>query len=72
METKIKSANLIISHIKELKNLVLPTGKLILFGSQARKDATAESDWDILILLDKEEITPDDFEAYAYPFVELG
>ena len=62
----------IIDKIKELKGTVLPSGKLILFGSQARRDATTDSDWDMLLLLDKEKITPSDFDTYAYPFVELG
>lgn len=62
----------IIDKIKELKETVLPSGKLILFGSQARHDATVESDWDILLLLDKDKITSSDFDNYAYPFVELG
>ena len=44
----------IIDKIKELKGTVLPSGKLILFGSQARRDATTDSDWDMLLLLDKE------------------
>ena len=43
-----------------------------LFGSQARGDVHDESDWDILILLDKEKITSADFDTYAYPLVDLG
>ena len=62
----------IIDKIKELKGTVLPSGKLILFGSQARRDATTDSDWDMLLLLDKEKITLSGFDTYAYPFVELG
>ena len=58
----------IIDKIKELKETVLPSGKLILFGSQARRDANVDSDWDMLLLLDKEKITPSDFDTYAYPF----
>ena len=52
---------------------VMPSGaKVVLFGSQARGDAQDESDWDVLILLDKEKITPSDFDNYAYPLVEFG
>ena len=52
----------------------VPTGtQIVLFGSQARGDARQDSDWDILILVDKEErITNSDFDRIAYPFVELG
>jgi predicted nucleotidyltransferase len=67
-----KSFNIIVSNIKKMKKAILPNDKLILFGSQARHDASANSDWDMLILLDKEEISKDDFATYAYPFVELG
>ena len=41
-------------------------------GSQARGDVHEESDWDILILLDKEKITSADFDTYAYPLIDLG
>lgn len=72
MKKNVQSSISIVDNIKELKRKVLPDDKLILFGSQARQEATFESDWDMLILLDKDEITPTDFEKYAYPFVELG
>lgn len=62
----------VLNRIKALKKKVLPEGKLILFGSQARMDATPESDWDMIILLDKESIALNDFDRYAFPFVELG
>ena len=45
---------------------------MILFGSQARGDANKDSDWDLLILLDKSKLTPADYDAYSYPFWELG
>ena len=52
---------------------ILPQdGEAWLFGSQARKTANSESDWDILILLEKEKISLDDYDIYAYPFIELG
>lgn len=43
-----------------------------MFGSQARGDVYDESDWDILILLDKEKITSADFDTYAYPLTDLS
>ncbi|MBP5516013.1 MAG: nucleotidyltransferase domain-containing protein [Bacteroidales bacterium] len=52
---------------------ILPKdGEAWLFGSQARGTANSESDWDVLILLDKDKIALDDYDSYAYPFIELG
>ncbi len=47
-------------------------GKAILFGSRARGDAKETSDWDILVLLDKERITSGDMDEISYPIRELG
>jgi predicted nucleotidyltransferase len=47
-------------------------GKVILYGSQARGTANQNSDWDVLILLDKPKIEPEDFDRIVYPLVELG
>lgn len=46
--------------------------KAILFGSRARGDARVDSDWDVLILLDKDRITPADMDYVSYPIRELG
>lgn len=61
--------------LKSIKNLlisVVPNGKIILFGSQARDDARKDSDWDLLILLDKNRIDDSDFDSISYPLYELG
>lgn len=47
-------------------------GKAILFGSQARGTAREDSDWDILIILDKEELLASDFDNITYPLTMLG
>jgi predicted nucleotidyltransferase len=44
----------------------------ILFGSRARGDARQDSDWDVLILLDKDRITSADMDDISYPIRELG
>lgn len=63
----------ILSSIRALGAKVLPEGaRLILFGSQARNDARDDSDWDLLILLNDQQLQKDTFGTYAYPFVELG
>lgn len=46
--------------------------KVILFGSRARKEAKADSDWDILVLLNKDKIEEKDHDNFTYPFWELG
>ena len=46
--------------------------KVILFGSRARRDAKADSDWDILVLLNKDKIDEQDHDNYTYPLWELG
>jgi len=62
----------VINSIRTLKRQLLPDDRLILFGSQARGDARPDSDWDLLLLLDKEKITYEDENKYAYPFAEMG
>ncbi len=47
-------------------------GRAILFGSRARGDAHQESDWDVLILLDKDRITSADIDEISYPIREFG
>jgi len=63
----------VITRIKEVAKNVLPTGsELYLYGSRARGDAREDSDWDLLILLDKGRVEPGDFDRYSIPFIELG
>lgn len=61
--------------LKSIKSVLLsavPNGKIILFGSRARGDARKDSDWDLLIILDKPEIEASDFDRISYPLYELG
>ena len=64
----------VIQRIRETAQSVLPAdARLILFGSQARGDARQDSDWDLLLLIDKDSrITNADFDRFAYPLVDLG
>ncbi len=62
----------VIKDIKKLAKSTLPEGSsLLLYGSRARGDAHRNSDWDLLILLDKPRITAEDYDV-TYPFRELG
>lgn len=59
--------------IRQLGKEILPeNAKLLLFGSQARDDARADSDWDLLLLFDGERVTNDDFDRWVFPFISLG
>jgi len=63
----------IFKEIQALKRRILPNEKVILFGSQARGDARPDSDWDLLVLLNKEKRNYiEDFDKFSYPFAELG
>ena len=62
----------ILEEIKALKKKLLPNEKLILFGSQVRGDTHEESDWDLLVLLNKEKKTFEDEDMYGFPFDKIG
>lgn len=63
----------IIENIKQTLRQHLPVdGKALLFGSQARGDAHANSDWDILIILNKDKLLPDDYDNVTFPLTMLG
>jgi uncharacterized protein len=42
----------LLEHVKQTVHDIEPDAEIILYGSRARDDARAESDWDFLILLD--------------------
>lgn len=64
----------VLNAIRKTVARVMPLSgvKIILFGSQARGDAHEESDWDIMVLLDKDKLEETDYEEYSYPLFELG
>ena len=43
-----------------------------LYGSRARGTANEDSDWDILIVLNKDELTTEDYNEISYPLTALG
>ena len=62
----------IINRITELGKRILPEGaSLWLYGSRARGDAHPDSDYDLLILLNKDVLTLDDYRQ-SIPLRQLG
>lgn len=63
----------VIENIRQVAARVLPKGStLYLYGSRARGDYHEDSDWDLLLLLDKPKLAHDDFDKYSYPIMEQG
>ena len=67
------TTNSALSKIRQTAISAIPDGgKAILYGSRARGDDRQDSDWDILILLDKDVLNQSDYDDVSYPFVLLG
>ena len=60
--------------MKRIRAIVLaiePDAKIYLYGSRARGQGREDSDWDLLILVDKPEITPQLEYEITSPLYEL-
>lgn len=66
------NTNGIIGTIRKKIKMLAPHARVLLFGSRARGNSTLDSDWDILILLDKDKIEDSDYDNIAFPLFELG
>jgi uncharacterized protein len=44
--------DVLLKQVKETVLTIEPTAEVILYGSRARGDSNAESDWDFLVLVD--------------------
>ena len=63
----------VLEHIVDTVRDIMPLdARILLFGSRARGDARPDSDWDILIILNKNKRTVQDINDYACPLMELG
>lgn len=67
-----KNKEKILKKVKSILKSVAPDARILLYGSRARGDAKFDSDWDLLVILDKPKIEPGDYELVSYPIYELG
>ena len=67
----MKKYSFFLNNIKRIVNEKYPEAKVYLYGSRVRGSATSESDWDFLILLNKEKITPEMEEEITSPLYDL-
>ena len=63
-----KVVELIRSTIRE----TAPTAQIILYGSRARGDAHKNSDWDVLVIIDKPKTDLTDYSTICYPVYYKG
>jgi uncharacterized protein len=61
----------ILDRIKKIVTEKEPSAKIYLYGSRVRGNAKPDSDWDILILLNIEKITPDIEKGISWSLYDL-
>lgn len=67
----MKANENILQKIKILVQQLEPAAKIYLYGSRARGNARIDSDWDLLILLNKDKITTDIEQRITFPLYDL-
>ncbi|MFA6400798.1 MAG: nucleotidyltransferase domain-containing protein [Salinivirgaceae bacterium] len=67
----MKATDKVLQRIKMLVLQSEPSAKIYLYGSRARGTAKLDSDWDLLILLNKDRITNEEEQKITYPLYDL-
>ena len=65
------SKDVILNRIKFSVRSSDPKAKIILYGSFARGDNRKDSDMDIIILLEKDQVSREDEKRIKYPLYEI-
>jgi len=69
----MNSKDKIFSLARRMSEQTMPSGSLvILYGSRARGDWHSDSDWDLLLLLNKAKVEEEDYVNFFDPFTELS
>lgn len=68
----MQEKEVILQKVKQILKKAAPDARILLYGSRARGDAQPDSDWDILVILNKQKIESSDYDLISYPIYELG